>query len=286
MFAFELVLLEDDVEDAGDALRIVLGGGGGDDLDAVDAAGGNLLEQALGGRSDEAAGSTVDEDGHVAGATEAQVAVDIDVHAGDVAEELGGVGPGAVEVVAHAEHLAVDHHLEGGALLDDFGGLERLDVGFEADGAKVLFDAAARGEADVVDCGRGIAHEADLGAEPADGDLGDAEPALAVGHATGDHLVLIKGEEADGGKLNRDAGLQVLDLPEDDADLGTFAVRAPSWTSASAGPLGGEVQTGEQGQKGHKQESAGHVGTTHGVHQSSMQRSEGAGLLSAQPVGS
>ena len=285
VLAFKLVLLEDDVEDAGDSFRIVLGGGRGDDFDAVDAAGGNLLKQALGGGTDQAAGTPVDEDGDVAGSTEAQVAVDVDVHARDVAKQLGRVGSGAVEVIAHAEHFAVDHHLEGGALLDDFGGFERLDVGHEPDGAEVLFCAAARGEADVVHLHRGVAHEAELGSEPTDRNLGDAEPAFAVGYAAGDDLVLIEGEEADGGEFDGGAGLQVLHFAKNDTDLGAFTIRTPPGPFASPGPLGGEVQTGEQGQEGHKQESAGHGVTTHGVHQSSMRRSGDSGCLSAGPAG-
>ena len=59
--------------------------------------------------------------------------------------------PRTIQVIAYAEHLAVDHHLEAGPLLYDFCGFKRPNVGFEAQGAQVLFDAASWGQSDVID---------------------------------------------------------------------------------------------------------------------------------------
>ena len=91
VFAFELVFFEDDVEDACHAFGVVFGGGAGDDLDPVDAACGNLFKQALGRAACHAAGSAVDQYGDVARSTKAEVAVDVDIDARDVAQQLGGV---------------------------------------------------------------------------------------------------------------------------------------------------------------------------------------------------
>ncbi len=122
-------------------------------------------------------------------------------------------------------------------MLYHFGRFEGLYVGLKPQGAQVLLGAAAGHEANVVDGDGVVAHEADLGAEPANGNFRDAEPALAVGHATCDDLVCVKGQDADGGKFNAHARGGIFYSAEDHADFGALSHGASAFWPLTTGPL-------------------------------------------------
>ena len=103
-----VLALQGNVDDAGGAVGFVLGRGVGDDLDLVDLVGRELLQNLRAAPAHQRRGAAVDEDEHVVRATQAHVAIDVDLHGRDVLQQIAGRAGGALDFPADVVDLAVD----------------------------------------------------------------------------------------------------------------------------------------------------------------------------------
>ena len=179
------LVFQHDVDDAAHAVGLVAGRGVGDDLDALDGAGGELAEvggdvlAADGGRT------SVDEDGDVPAPAQADVAVDVDVDGGDRLQDVRGRPPHGDGGVGGAVDHPVDLDLERGP----FGGhlhlVHDLLVRGEADRAHVDPPPVAP-ERDVGDGLRAVAYEAEADVVCPAGQALDGEAAVVPRDGPGD----------------------------------------------------------------------------------------------------
>ena len=174
------VFLGHDVDHAARALRVELGSGVGDDLDALHASGGEAVKGVGAAEAQQRGGAPVDEHRNVFVAAQLHVAVHVERNVGHLAQNVGSRSALHVEVLGDVVDLAVHSEQRPRRLGFDFG---LLELGGAGDG---LHDAELNGRS----AGLNGAHQrlvAERTGHQAVAAVGHAQLklALGVGHRLG-----------------------------------------------------------------------------------------------------
>ena len=203
--ALQLVFLEDDVEDASHAIRIVLRRWIGDDLHPVNGARRDLLEERVLGGTGQSGRPAIDEDLHLRRAPQRYVAIDVHCHRGYIDQQFAGGAPGGGEVISNVEHPAVDEHFKRACFLNDHRFFQGVDAGAEGNGTGVVGSRCPWRQHDGVRAVWGVTHEVYLESVPSKRQFSQAECPVISGELTGDNAAVPHAHEGDGCEGDRTA---------------------------------------------------------------------------------